>query len=109
MIEKYECPLCQKHIDWDDSDTAEFIECVHCGNKLETLQNSPMYPQGTVIGDYIIEKRIGIGGMGEVYLAEQQSMMRPVALKVLQPDLVEDKSYLERFYREVRTLFCGRC
>ncbi|HRR07024.1 MAG TPA: protein kinase, partial [Victivallales bacterium] len=48
--------------------------------------------------------RIGIGGMGEVYTAEQISMKRTVAIKILQPELASDKSYLERFFREVRTL-----
>jgi len=103
MIETYVCPSCQENIDWDDSNGDEFVECLNCGDKLRA-PNAPMFSKGTVIGDYVVEKRLGIGGMGEVYLAEQKSMMRPVALKVLQPDLVEDKSYLERFYREVRTL-----
>jgi len=103
MIETYVCPACQKNIEWDDSSCDDYIECLHCGERLRS-PNAPMLTTGTVIGDYVIEKRLGVGGMGEVYLAEQQSMMRPVALKVLQPDLAEDKSYLERFYREVRTL-----
>jgi len=103
MIEKYVCPSCQESIDWDESNCEEFIVCQSCGDKFKS-PNTPMFLKGTRIGDYIIKKRLGIGGMGEVYLAEQQSMMRPVALKVLQPDLLEDQSYLERFYREVRTL-----
>ncbi len=103
MIEQYECPSCEKSIDLDDSRCEDFVACPHCGNQFKS-PNIPTYPKGTVIGDYIIEKRLGVGGMGEVYLAEQKSMMRPVALKVLHPDLLEDSSYLERFYREVRTL-----
>ena len=103
MLEKYVCPSCEQSIEWDDSSCEEFVLCGNCGDKFKS-PNAPMLLKGTKIGDYIIEKRLGIGGMGEVYLAEQKSMMRPVALKVLQPDLVEDSSYLERFYREVRTL-----
>lgn len=103
MVETYVCPSCQQNIECDDSTCEEFIECMHCGEKLR-VSNAPMLAKDSVIGDYIVKKRIGVGGMGEVYLAEQQSMQRPVALKVLQSDLVEDKSYLERFYREVRTL-----
>jgi len=103
MIEKYVCPSCQANIEFDDSSCEEFVLCSCCGDKFRS-PNMPMLLKGTRIGDYIIEKRLGIGGMGEVYLAEQQSMMRPVALKVLQPDLLEDQSYLERFYREVRIL-----
>ena len=103
MIEKYVCPSCQKSIEFDDSSCEEFVTCSNCGEKFRS-PNIPMLLKGTRIGDYIIEKRLGTGGMGEVYLAEQQSMMRPVALKILQPDLLEDQSYLERFYREVRIL-----
>ena len=103
MIEQYVCPSCEKSIDWDDSSCEEFVICPSCSNQFKS-PNAPMFLKGTVVGDYVIEKRLGIGGMGEVYLAEQKSMLRPVALKVLQPELVEDNSYLERFYREVRTL-----
>jgi serine/threonine-protein kinase len=103
MIEKYVCPSCQESIEWDDSSCERFVVCPHCGGQFES-PNAPMFQKGTQIGDYIIEKLLGVGGMGEVYLAEQQSMMRPVALKVLHSDLIEDQSYLERFYREVRTL-----
>jgi len=103
MLETYVCPACGQNIEVDDECNDEFVVCVHCGDRMRS-PSAPMFPPGTEIGDYVIKKRIGIGGMGEVYMAEQKSMMRPVALKVLQPDLVEDKSYLERFYREVRTL-----
>ena len=103
MLETYVCPACERDIEVDDEDTREYIVCSYCGDKLRS-PNAPTYPPGTKIGDYVVKERIGVGGMGEVYLAEQKSMLRPVALKVLQPDLVEDKSYLERFYREVRML-----
>lgn len=103
MIEKYECPECAKTIEWDDQREDEFIQCPHCESKLRS-PSAATFKAGEMIGDYEIIKRLGIGGMGEVYLAEQKSMMRPVALKVLQKNLVEDQSYLERFYREVRTL-----
>ncbi len=103
MLEKYTCPSCGESFEWDDESLDEYIGCPHCGDNLRS-PNAPRFSPGTEIGDYIVQRRLGVGGMGEVYLAEQKSMKRPVALKVLQPDLVSDKSYLERFYREVRTL-----
>ncbi len=65
---------------------------------------SPAFKKGARVGGYIIGRRIGIGGMGEVYTAEQVAMQRTVALKILQNELSSDKTYLERFFREVRTL-----
>lgn len=103
MIEKYECPDCGKNIEWDDQREDQYIICPHCDSKLRS-PSAATFSAGVMIGDYEIIKRLGIGGMGEVYLAEQKSMMRPVALKVLQQSLVENQSYLDRFYREVRTL-----
>jgi serine/threonine-protein kinase len=55
---------------------------------------------GVTLGDFEIERRLGRGGMGEVYLARQISLNRPVALKVLRPDLAAKPTYLTRFESE---------
>ena len=52
------------------------------------------------LGDYHVERLIGKGGMGEVYLARQLSLNRHVALKVLRPELTSNKTYLSRFETE---------
>ena len=53
-------------------------------------------------GSYRVRRLIGRGGMSSVYLAEQVSMARPVALKILSPDLAAKPDFVDRFLREAR-------
>lgn len=55
---------------------------------------------GIVLGDYRFERLLGRGGMGEVYLARQLSLDRPIALKVLKTELTSNPTYLARFEKE---------
>ena len=55
---------------------------------------------GLTLGDFQVERLLGRGGMGEVYLATQISLNRPVALKVLRPDFLTRPAYLDRFESE---------
>jgi eukaryotic-like serine/threonine-protein kinase len=54
------------------------------------------------LGDYLIRRRIGGGGMGVVYEAEHESLKNRVALKVIQPRFRADSKYLRRFHAEAR-------
>jgi eukaryotic-like serine/threonine-protein kinase len=61
--------------------------------------------QGQVIfnGRYELHRRLGRGGMAEVYLARDQMLDRPVAVKVLFPALATDAGFVERFRREAQS------
>jgi eukaryotic-like serine/threonine-protein kinase len=59
---------------------------------------------GRTVGDFHILRRLGQGGMGQVYLAEQVSLKRKVALKVLRPDLAQNESSLARFKAEAEAV-----
>jgi len=65
--------------------------------------NSDEEPQplsGTIAGRFIIGDRLGHGGMGEVYRAEDNRLKRTVALKRLAPSLRADAAYRPRFRQE---------
>ena len=53
-------------------------------------------------GRYELVRRIARGGMAEVFLARDQLLDRPVALKVLFPELSTDRAFVERFRREAQ-------
>ncbi|HKI21578.1 MAG TPA: protein kinase [Isosphaeraceae bacterium] len=55
---------------------------------------------GVTLGDFQVERLLGRGGMGEVYLATQLSLNRPVALKVLRADFASNQRYLDRLKLE---------
>lgn len=54
------------------------------------------------VGEYRVQRLIGSGGMGRVYLAEHEKMQRIVALKTLPPERMRQASAVDRFYAEVR-------
>ncbi|MDD3886592.1 MAG: protein kinase [Victivallaceae bacterium] len=74
--------------------------CPKCGAEIPVPESKTS--PGAVIGDFLIERSISKGGMGEVFLARQLSLDRPVALKVLQDKFINDREYVESLFREAR-------
>ena len=56
------------------------------------------------VGDFRIEKKLGQGGMGTVFLATQVSLDRKVALKTLSPEFAKKEDFVKRFIREARSM-----
>jgi len=54
------------------------------------------------LGQYRLTRRIGVGGMGEVYLAEHQLLKRPCVIKLIRPEKTGDRKVVARFRREVQ-------
>src|SRR5918911_2627149 len=59
--------------------------------------------QEAVVGRYSLERELGRGGMGVVYLAREVRLDRPVAIKLLPPELAAHATLRDRFMREART------
>ena len=57
-----------------------------------------------IAGRFRIEREIGTGGMGTVYLATHLDLERPVAVKIIRPEFAADADVSERFLREARTM-----
>ena len=57
-----------------------------------------------ILGDFKVVKKLGQGGMGTVYLAQQISLDRPCALKVMMKELAKKPGFMERFVREARAM-----
>ena len=91
------CPICERKYPDDVS------ACKHDGVTLKTtaVAEDPLLGK-TIRGKYRIVKKLGAGGMGAVYLAEQLSIGRKVALKVLQREFAMNDEFIKRFHQEAR-------
>jgi len=68
----------------------------------DRTQSYTVLPAGTLISHYKIIEKIGSGGMGEVYLAEDSELKRKVALKFLPLQYASDENFKTRFKREAQ-------
>lgn len=64
------------------------------------MRQSDGLPEGAVFAGYTIVRRLGAGGMGEVYLAQHPRLPRRDALKILPGELTDNLEFRERFHRE---------
>ena len=90
------CPQCESG--YHDSHTT----CPTHGGLLSEIRD--LRPGMLIRDTYRIKRKLGKGGMGSVYLAQQTLMDEPRALKFLSQELSEDEAFTSRFLREVRTL-----
>src|SRR5262250_1872864 len=93
------CPACNTR--YDDQTTF----CVKDGSPVVPDVLTPQAPMiGQLIGDrYRILRKIGEGGMGEVYVAEHIHIEKKVALKLLRPEVLSNAEAVARFRQEARS------
>ncbi len=73
--------------------------CPLCGALLPARRH---IADGTIINGFKIEKELGHGGMGVVYQAQQLSLNRDIALKILPDEKASNETFIEAFFREAR-------
>lgn len=96
----FNCPHCRKQFE-TEQEQDKIIHCPHC-NGTVSIPDENDIAVGNEIGGFEIIRLLGKGGMGNVYLANQTSMNREVALKVLPKQLTRNKESIDKFMREVR-------
>lgn len=81
----------------------EFMESPAVGEVAETIVGKrEVLTAGQMVGRYEVIKKIGAGGMGEVFLATDTDLGRPVALKILPQIYAGDEARVGRFIREAK-------
>ena len=100
MAKRRECPSCRNVYLGDDK-----LFCPKDGTRLvvQAVRASEDPWIGRVIaGRFVLERRLGKGGMGVVYLANHNVLKRPFAVKLLRREFVSNERALARFFREAR-------
>ena len=85
------CAKCRNIIDVTGLEPGDGITCPYCAHEFTITRQ---------FGNLLLERQLGTGGMGAVYLGRDMTLNRVVAVKVLKPELVSDQKFMATFLRE---------
>ena len=94
------CEGCGAEREVDEKLAGTVLVCSNCEASIRVPL--PDIGEGSVIGGFILEKQLGFGSMGEVWLAYQKTLNRKVALKLLSQKFTLDSQFVDRFLKEVQ-------
>jgi serine/threonine-protein kinase len=106
------CPVCGKRYEIDvlfcPADGAGLVPMPssEAADPWPEVAASPADPLigSSIFGDYIIKKKLGEGGMGAVYLAENTNIEQSIAIKVLHGEAAQSAELVQRFNREAKVI-----
>lgn len=105
-----DCPFCGEANALPVESDLESFTCVKCGETAPIDQavqtgtkKAPDYLVGEIISDCKVLEKVGEGGFGSVYRANDQNLQRTVALKVMLPSLTTNVEFVQKFLREAVT------
>ncbi len=92
--------FCEDHQEFEEDLRQLYRDWQGLPDPESLASTAALVSEGKVIGDYHLIRRLGRGGMGEVWECEQRSLRRKVAVKFLRPEFTASERDLSRFQRE---------
>ncbi|MBI2190839.1 MAG: protein kinase [Planctomycetes bacterium] len=95
---------CRQVLSCPDESAGQQVNCPKCGTTSAVPARRAAAPPPTTnrLGQYVLTRKLGEGGMGVVYEGIQDSLNRRVAIKVLHQRVLSNPAFVERFQREAR-------
>ncbi len=85
------CPRCNHEMEALEAEAGDGVTCLRCGHVFKlTMQ----------FGNFLLERQLGAGGMGAVYLGKDVILKRSVAVKLLSPETAQDEKFVKTFLQE---------
>jgi len=98
---RFQCPHCQGIVAAEEWEPGSATMCAYCAKEVK-MPEERLSP-GAVLGDFLLVRKLGAGGMGVVFLAHQLSLDRPAAIKVLNAEFSQEAESVQAFVREARS------